>query len=357
MRILQVIDQLNIGGAERVLVDLSNILYGRGHEVDVLTLVRVGKLGGQLDSGIRVHNLGRMNKLSVIKLFQCNRICSQYDVVHIHLRYNFRYVALAKWLFWGQYNILLHDHFGDIENDAQIPFGIKFFLFKNPWFAGVSQTLVNWAENRVGLRSTQVFLLSNIIVRKDVIPELHQSEYSKVKILNISNFREAKHHTFALKLIAALRDHFPLEVSFIGQVIDSNYFEAIVSEINQRNLESIITIRHDCEDVQDIMQGFDLAIHTAYQESGPLVLIEYLAQKLPFIAYKTGEVSTQVSSTIPEFFMVDFDIPKWVERIKAHLENRATYVLRMETAFQDMYSSEVYYKNCINIYNHMLHER
>lgn len=353
MKVLQVIDQLNVGGAERVLVDLSNILHQHGEKITVLTLVRPGKLASQLNPNIQVIDLHRQFRFSLYKMFQLNRICRQFDVVHVHLRYNFRYVALAKYLFGGKFKLLLHDHFGDIENDKSIPFGLKFFLHRNPWFTGVSQPLVDWAVQYVGLGTERVFLLPNIIVRKE-LNHRRKPEASIVRIVLVSNFREAKNHVFACRLLATLRSSLNFTATFIGQVIDEKFMNSIYEEISNNKLDDVVTVIHDCTDVQSEIGTFDLAIHTAYQESGPLVLIEYLAQQLPFVAYKTGEVSTQIESVIPEFFLNHFRVEQWVERIKTVLYQPRQYTKSMQEAFDSLYSDKVYYSKCISIYSQMI---
>lgn len=353
MKVLQVIDQLNVGGAERVLVDLSNILHQHGEEVTVLTLVRPGKLASQLSPDIQVIDLKRQFRFSLYKMFQLNRICRQFDVVHVHLRYNFRYVALAKYFFGGKFKLLLHDHFGDIENDKSIPFGLKFFLHRNPWFTGVSQPLVDWAVQYVGLGSERVFLLPNIIVRKE-LNHHRKPETSIVRIVLVSNFREAKNHVFACRLLATLRGSLNFTATFIGQVIDQKFMKRVYEEISNSDLDDVVTVINDCTDVQSEIGTFDLAIHTAYQESGPLVLIEYLAQQLPFVAYKTGEVSTQIESIIPEFFLNNFQVEQWVERIKTVLHQPRQYTKSMQEAFDSLYSDKVYYTKSISIYSQMV---
>lgn len=353
MKILQVIDQLNVGGAERVLVDLSNILVEYGLQVSVMTLVRPGKLREQLAPSISLTNLNRINKFNVFKLYECHQICTQYDIIHVHLRYNFRYVALSKWLFGGQYKILLHDHFGDIENDRSLPSGLRWLLKQNYWFAGVSQPLVDWAIEHVNLKKDFVFLLPNIVLkRNNTKGDIHQS--SIVKMIHVSNFREAKNHSFAVKLISELRKHFQLQVHFIGQVIDQSFLNSIEQQIKEAKLGETISIDHNCHDIQSLLNEFDIALHTAYQESGPLVLIEYLAHKLPFLAYKTGEVASQVDKFLPEFFIDNFVIAQWVERINRILRSRNNFVHPMDEAFNLLFSPEAYFNKCISIYNIMI---
>jgi glycosyltransferase involved in cell wall biosynthesis len=355
MKILQVIDRLNVGGAERVLVDLTNILFEKGHAVDVLTLVCPGPLASQLNPGIRLINLDRKNKFSVKKLKEANNICRNYDVVHTHLRYNFRYLSLARMLYGGHHALLLHDHYGDIENDESIPFAIRHFARRNKWFIGVSASLTKWAVNKLGLARENVLLLPNIVVKRGQSGQQSPvGEDSVIRILHVSNFREAKHHIFAIKLIAALRKHLPVRVLFVGQVVDPEYFRKLDELIENHGIRDVVTVVHECHDVQSLMADFHMGLHTAYQESGPLILIEYLAQRLPFLAYKTGQVSLQISSVFPEFFMSDFEIDTWIHRIIHIMEKRSEYVEKMSGVFDRMYSADDYYKKCIGFYHRIM---
>jgi glycosyltransferase involved in cell wall biosynthesis len=262
-------------------------------------------------------------------------------------------VALAKFLFGGKFRLLLHDHFGDIENDKSIPFGLKFFLHRNPWFSGVSQPLVDWAVQYIGLRREHVFLLPNIIVRKELY-QRKNPQASIIRIVLVSNFREAKNHVFACRLLSQLRGALNFTASFIGQVIDEKFMNNIYELISMNKLDDVVSVIHDCTDVQGLIGEYDLAIHTAYQESGPLVLIEYLAQQLPFVAFKTGEVSTQIQSVIPEFFMNNFEVEQWIDRIKTLLSQPRQYTNSMQEAFDSLYSDKAYYKKCMRIYSQMI---
>lgn len=351
MRILQVIDQLNVGGAERVLVDLSNILYEHGHSIEVLSLVRPGKLRDQLHYSIPFLNLDRINKFNFITLYRCHLVCSRFDIVHVHLRYNYRYVALAKWIFRGKYLLVLHDHDGELNN---LPIGLKFFLRRNGWYLGVCKPIVNWAIKNAKLEQTHVYYLPNIVVKKETSIS-STANASKIRIVLVSNFRTLKNHSFAIQLLTHLKCIFDIDVRFIGTISDENYLNSLVKLTKEVGLESSLIFDYNCDDVQGILNKYDLAIHTSFQESGPLVLIEYLAQQLPFVAYKTGEVATQIQQVIPEFFVEDFEIAHWIDRIKFVLENKDSFSPRMASAFESLYSSEAYYQKCLAIYNCMLH--
>ena len=57
MKILQVIDHLAIGGAEKVCLDQANILAAKGHEVTMLFILNEGPLVKLLDKRISISDM------------------------------------------------------------------------------------------------------------------------------------------------------------------------------------------------------------------------------------------------------------------------------------------------------------
>ena len=93
--------------------------------------------------------------------------------------------------------------------------------------------------------------------------------------------------------------------------------------------------------MQHLLPQFDLAIHASKSESGPLVLIEYMAQSLPFITYKTGEVANQLKKDLPEFIMQNFDDNEWAQHIKVLLQmDKKILQDRLQNVFEKNYSSD-----------------
>jgi len=76
-----------------------------------------------------------------------------------------------------------------------------------------------------------------------------------------------------------------------------------------------------------------------------------MAQCLPFITYKTGEVADQIAKELPEFIMQTFDADEWSLRINSLLQkDRHLLQQELENIFEKHYSPETYYKQCISIY-------
>jgi glycosyltransferase involved in cell wall biosynthesis len=353
-KVLHVIDTLNVGGAERVFVDLTNILFKNGISVSVLVLTERDQLKRFLDDRIPYFNLKRRNKWNLSTMLKLNRICRRFDIIHIHLRFNLKYLGISKLIFGGSFKLVLHDHFGDIEGDVRIPNGLAYFM-RNAYFIGVHPQLATWALNFVKMNSQRVFLLPNIVVRKIESPS-HLQNNKEIRAVIVSNFRESKNLTFAIELMEALSDT-NIKLDIIGHVVDNIYYNSILQKIKRLKLSSKIILIHDVSEIQSILCRYDFALHTAKLESGPLVLLEYLAQSLPFLSYKTGQVSSKLSSPFPEFFLNDFNLESWVSKIKNQFWTDKSLNVRMKSYFTDNYSQNKYFEECIAIYKKILSHR
>ena len=87
MKILQVITSLQIGGAEKLISEISPLLRDKGHEVDVLAFdgVETHFKRSLEEAGIKVYSFSKncnvYNPLFILKLVKMMR---NYDIVHTH---------------------------------------------------------------------------------------------------------------------------------------------------------------------------------------------------------------------------------------------------------------------------------
>ncbi len=354
MKIAHVIDTLNIGGAERVLVTLCNIFHERKYEIDVLTILTPGKYADELLPGIKKYSLKRKWKFNPLKLYKLSLILNRYDIVHVHMRYDLKYVFLAKLLFGFKAKIVSHDHYGDILIDSAIPKFSKYIL-RRVTYAAVSQDLIEWAVNRVGLPRESTFLLSNIVQIKGT--SQIRSATKQDSILMVANIRPSKNIEFALEIMRSFNEkgkEYTLDI--VGQINDKVYYQKILKLIDQYQLNEKVKLIHDCYDAQAIIPKYSLAIHTAKSESGPLVLIEYLGNSIPFVAFRTGRVVEQLENDLPEFINSSFELDVWTSSIIKLVEENKNGLsedlgAKMKAVFEKYYSEEKYFEDCVNIYD------
>ncbi|MGN6617623.1 MAG: glycosyltransferase family 4 protein [Ilyomonas sp.] len=346
--VVQVTDQLNVGGAEQIIVMLANLLQQHGHYSAVITTVAPGKLSQKLHPAVEQINLNRRWKWNPLALYHLIKLLKSFDIIHVHSAYNLRYVYLASRLFFLRKTIFYHEHYGNAINTK--PGFLQKRIYKQTIFIAVSQKLAEWAHNTVGLQNSRVFILPNTIVKSKITPVFQPAD--QLKLCIVGNILVNKNMLFALELLSLLREkNRSVHLTIIGNIIDRDYYAQLLNFIKQTDLQPNVSFIHNCLNVQALLHQFKAAIHCSFSESGPLVLIEYLAQGLPFVAHKTGEVATQLQSYLPAFIMNDFNVEKWIEAIEqaTSLPKKEIETL-FDFLYQKYFSPEAYYLRCVSIY-------
>src|SRR5690242_17112805 len=98
-KIVQIIDRLNTGGTERVVVMIANLLQQHGHTVKVITTVNAGPLAQQLNKEVQLVSLNRKWKWNPVTMRRLINEIKDYDIIHVHSSCNLRYLYLAARLF------------------------------------------------------------------------------------------------------------------------------------------------------------------------------------------------------------------------------------------------------------------
>jgi glycosyltransferase involved in cell wall biosynthesis len=354
-KVAQIIDRLHIGGAERVAVTLSNLLQKHGHTVKVVTTVNSGPLARQLHKEIKQVSLNRKWKWNPATMRRLINEVKDYDIVHVHSSHNLRYLYLSAKLYRLNKPIFFHEHYGDIHVDNTVRWHQK-LIYPNIVFIGVSRQHTEWALHQLKMPKKKVFLLPNT-VEKIPVPQTEKRSNNEKHILLVSNFRPTKNIEFALELFKQLKTKSRSSYHFtiIGQIADKLYYEKIKDQITKNEVGKNITILTDCTEVQPLLHQFDLAAHTAKSESGPLVLIEYMAQGLPFLTYNTGEVVEEIKNKLPLAVMHSFEIDDWIKRIEILLALPFDDLSnKFSNVYDHYFSAEVYYNKVMEIYKSVL---
>ena len=337
MKILQIIDKLDIGGAERVFVDMCNILQENHQDISAMLLLEdKGVL--VVDLKVPIIALNRKNKWSVRTMYKCAKILRQYDVIHCHSRHIYKYIALVNFLFRVKSKIIFQDHYGSIDIDKEIPFLFD-SLFKPKYYVGVSKTLNQWAIDALKINENCVFLLQNIIKKQHHVPTHNELEF-----ILVSNIKPVKNNMFAIELCKSI----DAPLVLIGKNQNKDYFLRLEQELGDK-----ISINDKVSNAQAIMGKSKIGLHTSKSETGPLVLIEYLAQGLPFLAYETGEVAKILKPHFPEYFIDNFDLEKWKMRLDL-IRNSSPDTQKMAMVFEQYFGEKQYYIKLLNIYKCVL---
>jgi len=354
MKIVQVIDRLEVGGAERVLVDLTNLLHENQYQVSVVCLLQEGKLEEQLHPDIAVTYIRREQKYHPKYLFRLYKELIKNDIIHVHLRQVLRYVSLLFYLktLHKKRVVIFHDHFGEIAVDKAIGTSIKSAIKRCSAYIGVSNELVSWANTNQ--LNTNIFKLSNII-RSTPSQIKQESLENDTKIVAVGNFRPQKNYEYLLELIQKSPETF--KYTIYGQPVDKNYFETIRSKIQALEISGRVEIITDSNDIKNELYKYDIGIHTATSETGPLSAIEYLGANIPYISYNTGEVAEVVIKKFDCFIQNNFNITNWLSSMDAILETKEVLQKEIPLFYKENFSEDGYLKSCVSLYKTLLNSK
>ncbi len=335
-----VIDNLKVGGAEQVFVDIVKLCEFQ-LDFDVLLITSYNGYQLQLPKGIKVWHLKRKSKYDVISALKLAIIMRKYKMIHVHMRHTFQYLFVVNIFFILRKKFIFHDHYGKIRVDKSKPFG-GFQLIKPHIYIGVCQELCDWAVDVWKINKYNVYCLQNI-PNLDLIGCDNSFEIqNNGKFVMVGNIKTIKNQLFALKIANELG----VEIDFFGNNQDEQYYKLFKSKILSKNLIE------NCFDIKNEIGKYKLGIFTSLSESGPLVILEYLLCGIPFLAYKTGGIAEILFKYYPDFFMDNFDENLWKQRIVELLENDVVvdreYVLSI---IEKEFSRDTYLKRLKQIYS------
>ncbi|MDX1435523.1 MAG: glycosyltransferase, partial [Anaerolineales bacterium] len=139
-----------------------------------------------------------------------------------------------------------------------------------------------------------------------------------LKAAMVANFRPQKDHNLLLQALArAPRARENLHVYLAGFDGDPEYMADCLKLVEALDLEANVTFLGGRTDVPAILKAADIGLLSSRSETGPLVLLEYMAAGLPFIATHTGHVAEKVAGEGLPFFSEPGDIRSYAENLEA----------------------------------------
>jgi glycosyltransferase involved in cell wall biosynthesis len=342
-------DQLNAGGAERVLVTIANLLYEKGVDVRVILFLDKSSLDEQLHKDVPVFYLKRKGRFDLKAMKLLKKHCGETDIVHVHSRYNLRYFMVAKFV-TGIFKpkIVFHEHVPVLKLDAFT----KLLFAQIDAYVAVLKSMSEWAKKQK-VAASKVYYLPNIVTASS--RPIRHTYCANKRIIMVGNIWKFKNQVFAIELMKALSQNYTLDI--YGMVNDEQYYEIIKTLITNYNLTPRVRLIHGVSDIFPLIGNYDFAIHTSTHETGPLVLLEYMHAQLPFLTYRTGDVVSQISAELPEFVMDTFSINDWVARIETVMANEGKLTIAkktMQSIIDKKYSKENYSNKLLNIYSEVL---
>jgi len=315
MRILHIIESLEFGGAEKVVISLANSMAGE-HEMAICCVKTIGALGPEVDQRINVLCLNKGEGNDYLLPFKLARIIRKnvYDVVHTHEWGVFLEGGLAAFL--AGTPVLIHTAHGPYTAYPDTP-GSRVKISLRHWLerlisrcfhriAAVSDSIREYIVREIKIDSRTVVTVHNGIPVEDGLPD-RKTGADDVEFITVGRLAEIKNHQLMLRAFhEALKSGTRARLVIVGDGPE----RARIEDYRRVNgLENKVTLLGFRADVGELLRKADIFILTSRYEGISVALLEAMRAGLPVIATRVGGVPETVHDGKTGLLVEPDDLP------------------------------------------------
>lgn len=299
MRILQLIDSLHAGGAERMAVNISNVLADNGYEVWLCASRTGGALECFVDKKENYLQLAKKHGLDIAAFFRLVKLIRKNKITLIHAHSSSVFWAVAAKVFCPDIKVIWHDHLGKrIEEEKLNRIIIIIISFLIDGVISVNDILKTWSQKKLSVTASKIVFINNFPLLRAAKPE-EKITNKILQILCLANLRWQKDHITLIKAIDLLvnqKNITNFNVALAGIYSDDDYYRAIKSEIETRALNNYFEIRGSVSDTASLLYSADIGVLSSVSEGLPVSLLEYGLAGLPVVVTHVGQCAEVVDN-------------------------------------------------------------
>ena len=289
--VLQVTDSLALGGAERVAVNLANLLPRSRYRVHLCATREAGPLLDVLAGDVPTLMLERRTRLDEpgavrrwVQYVRKHRI----EIIHCHKDTIFLAALAAPFLPGTQ--LLWHDHFGSYAFLKRPGWLYRIANWRTRGILSVNEPLVDWAVKDVGFPADRVWYVPNFVMEHEAgDPEGELPGIAGSRIVNVANLRLQKDQINLVRAMAHVTTEVPEAHVLIVGSDHGGYRERVEQEIAALGLQDNVSILGARCDVPAILSHCDIGVLSSESEGLPLSLIEYGMAGLASVSTRVGQ--------------------------------------------------------------------
>ena len=298
MKVIQVIPNLYMGGAEIMCETLTLELVRNGVEVKIVSLYNYETPISQrlTKAGIEIVFLDKKRgmDLSIIKKLKEIFEYEKPDVVHSHLNAQ-KYAMIAA----KQAAVPMRVHTVHSVADKELSkidkmLAKRFYKKQRVIPIALSELIQQTIVNVYGISPASAPIILNGINLSNCLPKHDYSIGDTIKLLHIGRFSEEKNHKGlidAFKIFHSFKPNSVLEL--IG---NGNTFEEIQKYVAAQDLVSAVSFLGMKTNVYQYINAADIFILPSLYEGIPMTLIEAMGTGIPIVATNVGGIPNMLAN-------------------------------------------------------------
>jgi len=321
------LSNFEVGGAQRVVINLASELAQRDLQVDIVVVDRAGPLEKELSSDVSVVDLKAGRALRSIRPLIKYLNQTEIDLLFSSLTYLNDVALFADILSRSSQKVLISEHNTRINSRWNLPvLGAK-LLYKQADYVvavsnGVAQNLSDWSS----LSIDEIEVVYNPVVTDNLLEQAseqpnhpwYQNRVSPV-IISAGRHVEQKDFPTLLRAFAEVQKEKEVKLIILGKGPRTAELKSLANELN---ISHAVEFPGFVENPYSYMSHSDLFVMSSAWEGLPTVLIEALACGTPIVSTDCPSGPAEILEEGKYGELVPVDNPNMLANsIKKALEN------------------------------------
>ncbi|MCV9927473.1 glycosyltransferase [Flavobacterium sp. LS1R49] len=297
MRIVQIIDSLEAGGAERMAVNYANALSKKIEFSGLIVSRKEGLLFNQIAKNVSYLFLKKKKTIDFQAVSRLRKYLKNNKVDVIHAHSSSFFIAVLVKLTLPKIKIIWHDHYGISQDlSSRKNLGLKLGSLSFTGIISVNSALKDWAKSYLWCSNLVYF--PNFVVDSSVSAEKQSLHgFAGKRIVCVANLRPQKNHELLIDVANSIKDKFPdWTFHLFGKDFEDSYSDKLKKKIDDLKLQKTVFFYGTTDNVGSALEQCQIAVLPSLSEGLPLAILEYGIFKLPVVATNVGEISKIITS-------------------------------------------------------------
>lgn len=299
MRILQLIDSLEAGGAERMAINYANALSEKIAFSALVATRKEGVLKATVGNHVDYLFLKKERTLDLRAIRKLLIYCKSNNIEIIHAHSTSVFLAVLVKILKPSLKIVWHDHYGNSEFLVdRSTLSLKIILKFCAGAISVNSILLEWIQKELNFKNS-IYLPNFVLEENYEKPITTLKGQSGKRIVCLANLREQKNHILLIEVAKKLKENFPnWSFHFIGKDFQDEISESVRNLITAKELEEYVFLYDSCSDVQSVLKQANIGVLSSKSEGLPVALLEYGLAGLGVVVTDVGEISKVISTNL-----------------------------------------------------------
>lgn len=289
MHIVQIIDSLEAGGAERIAVSYANALIQYIEFSGLVATRKEGPFINEIDSNVSYLFLNRKKTLDFKAVVRLRNYVRLNNVTIVHAHGTSFFIAFLLKLIYPKVKIIWHEHFGGrVRESVRDNFSL---FFSSIFFSSVfvaNYQLETWVKKNLLVK--KVSYIPNFATLRENCPNTTFLKGNDEKrIVCLANLKEPKNHLVILMAFKEMKlSDLGWSLHLIGKDYKDSYSIQLKEFIKKNKLENFVFIYGSKNDIKHILSQITIGVLASTSEGFPVTLLEYGCAKLPVVSTNVG---------------------------------------------------------------------